>query len=137
MSQSIKEIYEQHYSGLVDKLPMKDAKFIAALTSAGFFIGDLKNEVDEQLTQAKRASHFLDSAILPSLKDDDDLDPLYNLLKVMEDHGGVVKRLAKTIKTAILRTENGSSSPEDGMYNNKILQFKNSQKCKCCQENAN
>ena len=121
MSQSIKEKYEKFYSAF-DKLPMEDSKFIADLVSANLFTGDLRNEVKAQPTQAKKAIHFLDNAISPYIVDDDDdvdLEPLYKLLKVMEKYGGVVKKLAEKIKTAIPHSESGgacSSSSENGMY---------------------
>ena len=100
---SVKDKYEEFYLDLVKKLPMKDPMFLAGLTSAGLFAGgNLKDEVKARPTPADKAGHFLDEAISPYIEDDDvDLEPLYKLLKVMEKHGGVVKRLADKIKAAI------------------------------------
>ena len=129
---SIKSKYEEFYSQLVDKLPMRDAKFMASLTSAGLFAGgNLKDEVIAQSTPADKATHFLDNAISPYIEDDDvDLEPLYKLLKAMEKHGGVAKRLADKIKTAIPYTGAGASSNTSraSMYNNRLAYFA----LKCC-----
>ena len=127
MSKSVKEKYDEFYSPLVDKLPMMDAKFMASLTSAGLFSeGNLKDEVQAERTSAARATTFLDSAISPYIQEDDvELEPLYKLLKAMEKHGGIAKRLAEKIKTAIPYNEsngaNGGPNDEPSMYSNKIL----------------
>lgn len=118
---SAKEKYEGFYSDLVKKLPMNDSMFLAGLTSAGLFAaGNLKDEVNARGTAAEKATHFLDEAISPYIEEDDvDLEPLYKLLKVMEKHGGVVKRLAEKIKSAI--PPDGSPDvppPGPSMYNN-------------------
>ena len=124
---SAKDKYEEFYSDLVKKLPMKDPMFLADLTSAGLFAtGNLKDEVKARSTPADKATHFLDEAITPFMEEDDiDLEPLYKLLKVMEKHGGVVKRLADKIKAAIPNDggSGGASSGATSMYNNKIIYF--------------
>ena len=82
----LKDIYEKHYLKLVEKLPMRDAKFLAGLTSAGLFAGgDLKDQVLAENTPAAKATVFLDSAIGPYMEEDDeDVEELLKLLKVME-----------------------------------------------------
>ena len=108
---SVKKIYDRFYQKLVQKLPIKDATFIATLHSAGLFgNGNLKKEVATKDTEQQAAIHFLDKAISTCLPDDDDdddddddvdLKSLYDLLKAMERHGGAAKTLAKKMKKAI------------------------------------
>ena len=96
---SIKEIYDGFNPNLIQMLPMKDATFIARLQQAGLFgNGDLKSQVATERTSQDAATYFLNQAISPCIPNNDndvDLDPLYKLLKVMEEHGGPAKTLAK------------------------------------------
>ena len=72
---------------------------------------DLRSQVAAKETQQEAAAHFLNNAISPSIPnsdDDIDLNPLYRLLKAMEEHGGPAKTLAKLaekMKKAIPYTE--------------------------------
>ena len=109
---SIREIYDGFNLNLIQKLPMKDATFIARLHQANLFgNGRLKSQVAAKDTQQDAATHFLNEAIslcIPNDDDDVDLDPLYRLLKAMEQYGGpanTLAKLAEKIKKAIPYTE--------------------------------
>ena len=109
---SIKEIYDGFNLNLIQKLPMKDATFIARLQQAGLFgNGDLKSQVAAKETRQEAAAHFLNEAIspcIPNNDDDVDLKPLYKLLKAMEEHSGpanTLAELAEKIRKAIPYTE--------------------------------
>ena len=96
---SLKEVYEKHYADLVKKLPMRDARFMGSLTSAGFLVGDLRDQINAERTPADKATTFLETAITPYMQEDDeDIEELQKLLKEMDKFGGIVKRLADKIK---------------------------------------
>lgn len=75
---------------------MNDALFMATLTAKGFFnAGVLKERVQAQLTRAEAATVFLGEAIDPYISNDyTDSEPLYKLLRVMEEHSGPAEVLA-------------------------------------------
>ena len=108
---SDKEKYDEIYPDLVTKLPMKDVTFLAKLTKERLFTGDLKDEVNAKATAAQAAAHFLDSAISPYIEEDGDVDlePLYKLLKAMEKHGGILKKLVAKIKKALPYSGSGEA----------------------------
>ena len=96
---SLKGVYEKHYVDLVNRLPMTDATFMARLTPAGFFSGDLKAQINVERTPAEKATKFLEGAITPYMQEDGaDVRELLKLLNAMDKHGGIVKRLADNIK---------------------------------------
>lgn len=94
------DVYNEFNAKLVKKLPMDDAHFLADLTAKNFFYGNLRDEVNRQLTSSDKASYFLSKAIQPSLEDDDDIDiePFLRLLEVMEKYNSLTKKLAARIR---------------------------------------
>ena len=101
--EDIVEKYEGFTLQLTQILPMKDAIFLASLTSVGLFgKGNLKSEVKAKATASEAAQHFLDEAISKNMIISKvDLNPLYKLLNAMEKFGGVTGSLAKDMKKAI------------------------------------
>lgn len=111
---SVKDTFEVFRSSLVSQLPMKDAIFLAMLTREHLFPGSLKTEVMAQPSATQAATYFLNNAISPNIEQDVNLDlnRLYKLLKVMEKHGGMLKRLAAKIKAAV--PYSGSGEADNG-----------------------
>ena len=101
--EDIIEKYEGFTLQLTQILPMKDAVFLASLTSVGLFgKGNLKSEVKAKPTASEAAQHFLDEAISKNITVSKvDLKPLYKLLNAMEKFGGPAGNLAKDMKKAI------------------------------------
>ena len=98
------DIYNDFNDNLVQKLPMDDACFLAALTKENLFPGDLKDKVKSQSTTKDKASYFLDNAIKPCSGDGDDVDiePFLKLLKVMKKfNSDALKKLATKIWTKL------------------------------------
>ena len=98
--EDIVQKYEGFTLRLTQILPMKDAVFLASLTSVGLFgKGNLKSEVKAKATASEAAQHFLDEAISKNITITKvDLNPLYKLLNAMEKFGGVIGSLAKEMK---------------------------------------
>ena len=87
---STSEVFKKFYVQLVKKLPMNDTLFIAELFANDLLPGDHKECVESLPTKSKKASHFLDHVIKPSVTSDDGCS-FDKLLDVMEDsdHQGV------------------------------------------------
>jgi len=80
---------------------MDDNQFFANLLSAKLLPGDVKDEVQSMNTRAKKATHFLDCVIQPSVEVDAG-GCFDTLLKLMEDSDyDYLKKLAKQIKSRL------------------------------------
>jgi len=60
---STSKVFQQYYAKLVKSLPMDNVVFIAELFSANLLPDDVKDVVDSKLSQASKASYFLDHII--------------------------------------------------------------------------
>jgi len=90
---SAKDAFMQFYPQLISSLPMKDVVFIALLVKYNLLPGDTKAIISTKATREDATDYFLETVIDRAL-DVDDTEPFENLLKVMEAHGGSVKKLA-------------------------------------------
>ena len=99
---NIKEIYIKFYSRLVKALPMKDATFIANLTSQKLISENLKHKVGPGLniTPGEAASCFLDEVIGPAIYTGYN-KPFSLLLSEMESFSDLLKNLAEEINKEI------------------------------------
>jgi len=105
------EVYKNFYSQLVNTLPIKDAIFSAKLNGKGLYSGDLENEVNAKVTDAKGTTLFLNKAIKPYLNNKKDDNPFWKLLSVMDEFDSQpLKNLAKQITQELLNCERGSTS---------------------------
>ena len=105
--ESPERIFARYIEKLVRCLPMDDALFIAKLHSYGLFPGDISYKVNVLLTQAERASYFLNHVIKPAL-DIGEPSSFHNLLSVMEQCGYThVEKLAYTIKSQMEGSDTG------------------------------
>ena len=90
------QLFKDYQVQLLQTLPMNDAIFKALLIQNNFFSGDQNATLNAQLTEAKKASYFLDSII------GRDVDRYFEtLLNVMEVFGDPVAALAREIKEKI------------------------------------
>ena len=95
------DLFKDFYFKLVETLPMNDAIFIAQLYSCRLLYDDLKEHVESLATKAKKAMHFLDHVIKPSMTSDgsSSFDKLLNVME--ENEYQHVKELAKQIKDSL------------------------------------
>ena len=112
MADDAKKVFDEFYLKLVERLPLKDALFLAGLTGQNLFSGTLKEEVMTAPTAKDATTRFLDKAIKRSL-DIDDREAFNKLLLVMEKSGfRRVKTLAEQIKQKLNSIpEIGTSTP--------------------------
>ena len=100
MSQ-IKTIYVNYVDKLVECLPMDDTLFITKLSTQHLLPGDTESKIKALLTQADKASYFLNHVIKPALVIDDTCG-FRKLLSVMQEcdyeH---VKKLSRQISNDI------------------------------------
>ena len=86
------DIIQKYTADLVKDLPMNDPIFMLGLDDAGLLPGNLKVEVQSQLTIGLKAGHFLWYGIK------NDTESFNKLLEVMEGHvSDDVKKLAEKI----------------------------------------
>ena len=96
--------YESYIEKLVKCLPMDDILFIAKLSKHKLLPGNTKDQLKGLLTEADKASYFLDHIIKPAL-DIDDTSSFNKLLSVMEHcHYEHVEKLACKIKSEVNKT---------------------------------
>ena len=93
----VKKLFTETFNEqLIQSLPMKDAIFSASLASRGLFPGDLKEEVNEQGTEAQRARLFIERTAKTGKT-----DSFQKLLAAMEKYGSALKDLAQEIRSKI------------------------------------
>ena len=110
------QVFQRFYSKLVQTLPMNDATFTAELYSHNLFPDDLKESIESVDTSAKKASHFLDNVIKPSVSSGIG-SSFDKLLNVMESSGFQnVTELAKLIRNNLDRGlgEEATKSTDNG-----------------------
>ena len=98
---STSKVFRQFYTKLVTTLPMDDKVFLAKLFAGGLLTGDLREQIDAQMTAAQKSSFFLNQTISSDISVG--ISTSFNmLLDVMEDSDYFsVNALAKEIKTAL------------------------------------
>ena len=98
-------VYEEYIEKLVKCLPMDDTLFITKLSTSKLLPGDTNDQLKALLTQAAKASYFLDHVIKPAL-DIDGTSSFDDLLSVMEHCGyDHVEKLACKIKSQMKGTD--------------------------------
>ena len=86
------DVIQKYTAGLVKDLPMNNVIFIQRLDDAGLLPGNLKEEVQSQLTTGSKACHFLRYGI------NNDTESFSKLLAVMEHHNSDhLRKLAEEI----------------------------------------
>ena len=99
---NVPDVFKDAVPKLVESLPMKDPHFIARLTKAELFSGDLAAKVSVQATKAIGATVFLNEAIEPFLDLEKDVNPLFKLLSVMNDFDNPqLKQIAAEIRNKL------------------------------------
>ena len=93
--------FKQFYPKLVQALPMDDAVFTAELYARDLLPDNLKEHVESLPTLAKKASHFLDHVIKPSVTSGvgSRFDELLNVMK--DSDYETVRELGKLIKDSL------------------------------------
>ena len=92
------KVFKQFYPNLVRALPMDDPVFTAELYARDLLPDDFKEHLDSLPTSAKKASHFLDHVIKPSVTSGvgSRFDKLLNVMK--DSDYETVRELGKQIK---------------------------------------